>query len=40
MLIVQGEQKAKNTLKSRGGSEQNRESDKSKILNHNNAALN
>lgn len=40
MLTVQRELKVKNTLKSGGGSEQNRESDKSKILNHNNAALN
>jgi hypothetical protein len=40
MLTVQRELKVKNTLKSGGASEQNRESEKSKILNHNNAVLN
>ncbi|MGI0032021.1 MAG: hypothetical protein ACRD97_01970 [Nitrososphaeraceae archaeon] len=40
MLTVQREQKAKNILKSGDGSEQNRESEKSKILNHNNGVLN
>jgi hypothetical protein len=40
MLTVQREQKVKNTLKSGHRSEQNQESEKSKILNHNNGVLN
>ena len=40
MPIVQREQKAKNTLKSGGGNEQSRESDRSKILNHYTGVLN
>jgi hypothetical protein len=40
MLTVQREQKAKNTLKSEGGSEQNRGLDKFKNLNHKNRLLN
>lgn len=40
MLTVQRDQKAKNTLKSGGGSEQNQGLDKSKSLNHKNRLLN
>jgi hypothetical protein len=40
MLTVQREQKAKNTIKSGGGSEQNRGFNKSKNLNHKNRLLN
>jgi hypothetical protein len=39
MLTAQREEKAKNTLKSGGGNELNRESEKSKILNHNNGVI-